>query len=509
MLKFLLIVSFLISDFFTGNGSYISTVRTIRRIQRDIFAWDLDSAEEKLQKLPPDSPFYHYLRGYILFYRGDYGGALRELEVAVKDLKDDHVYSLYNLVKNTLEETQNFKSVETEHFILYYEPGKDEILIPYAKETLEKAWKNVGRDLGYFPPGKIRVEIYPFYESFMRISSLTRKDIETSGTIALCNYNRIMITSPRSTLLGYRWRDTLNHEMVHYFLTKMTGNYAPLWLQEGVAKAEETRWRFDGPRPLSPIAQTILLKALKTGDFVTFEEMIPSFAKLGSGERVTLAFAEVLSMVRMIIDKGGYPLLRKLILASVKYKGDSDLMIKEIGYRSLSDFLSEWKSYLRKQKLVSLDYVPEERVALKYRNSSNDHFRLGEMLKNRLHFASASYEFEKAVKNSDKYDPILYYKYAFSLYHSGRVEEARKILKKALRFSPDYESMYTLLGYVYIKQKKFQKAMSSFKESIDLNPFNPLIHQGLIKVYKQLGRKEEVEEEKRILSILHGGGKSD
>ncbi len=509
MFKLFFLFSFLVGDFFTGQTSFISTIRLVREIQRDIYAWDVDSAEKKLKKLPVESPFYHYLKGYILFYEGDYAKARDQLKLAVNDLRNDSVYSLYNLVNNTFEETKNFKKTESEHFVIYYSPGKDEILIPLAKDTLEKAWKNVGSDLGYFPEGKIRVEIYPFYESFMKISSLTRKDIETSGTIALCNYNRIMITSTRATLFGYRWRDTLNHEMVHYFLTKMTRNFAPLWLQEGVAKAEETRWRMTGPRPLSPMAQTVLLQALHKGNFVTFKEMIPSFAKLGSGERVTLAFAEVLSMVRMIIHKGGYHLLRKLILSSLKFRGNSEEMIKSIGYKSLKDFLKDWKNYLEHQQLVSLDYIPENRIALKYRHISNDYFRLGEMLKDRMHFASAAYEFEKAIKRSPRFDPLLYYKYAFSLYHAGKIDKAGKVLIEALRFAPDYESLYTLLGYVYIKQKNWREAVLNFDQSVDLNPFDPLIHRGLIEVYSKLKEPGEVNRERKILNILESGGRSD
>src|SRR5205085_2857164 len=49
--------------------------------------------------------------------------------------------------------------------------------------------------------------------------------------------------SPRAPALGYAWRDTLAHELTHLALSRGTLDRAPLWLQEGVAKREETRWR--------------------------------------------------------------------------------------------------------------------------------------------------------------------------------------------------------------------------------------------------------------------------
>ena len=161
MLKFLLFSAYILSDFFTPQGNFISHLATVRMIQKDIYAWDIQDAEKKLKKLPKNSPFFSYLKGYILFFNGNYKEAMSYLEKAVDELNSNEVINLYNLVKNTYEETKDFKHVETPHFIISYMPGKSEILIPMAKETLEKAWENVGEDLGYYPLEKIRVEIYP------------------------------------------------------------------------------------------------------------------------------------------------------------------------------------------------------------------------------------------------------------------------------------------------------------------------------------------------------------
>ena len=51
---------------------------------------------------------------------------------------------------------------------------------------------------------------------------------------------------------GYPWLDTLAHEMTHLALSQGTRDRAPLWLQEGVAKREETRWRDPSPSTTCP-----------------------------------------------------------------------------------------------------------------------------------------------------------------------------------------------------------------------------------------------------------------
>ena len=52
-----------------------------------------------------------------------------------------------------------------------------------------------------------------------------------------------MVTTPRALAYGYPWLDSINHELVHYAVSTLTGDRAPVWLQEGLAKFLERRWR--------------------------------------------------------------------------------------------------------------------------------------------------------------------------------------------------------------------------------------------------------------------------
>ena len=109
------------------------------------------------------------------------------------------------------------------------------MLIHYATKVLEKSYETLGNIFNYYPKEKILIEFYPNRESLSRISPLTVNDIATSGTVALCKYNRIMMISPGSLIRGYNWMDTLSHEYTHYILTKKSRNNLPLWMHEGIA----------------------------------------------------------------------------------------------------------------------------------------------------------------------------------------------------------------------------------------------------------------------------------
>src|SRR5256885_17065872 len=98
-------------------------------------------------------------------------------------------------------------------------------------------------DQGFSPRARNGVEVYESAQALARVSPLTVAEIKASGTIALCKYNRLMITTPRALIRGYPWIDTLSHEFVHYLVTKKGRGNVPIWLQEGLAKFLETRWR--------------------------------------------------------------------------------------------------------------------------------------------------------------------------------------------------------------------------------------------------------------------------
>src|SRR5690606_7928550 len=75
------------------------------------------------------------------------------------------------------------------------------------------------------------------------VSGLPLEAAETTGTVAVARWGRVTMVSPRAMQRGFPWADTLAHEITHLLISRATADRAPLWLQEGVAKREEQRWR--------------------------------------------------------------------------------------------------------------------------------------------------------------------------------------------------------------------------------------------------------------------------
>ena len=73
---------------------------------------------------------------------------------------------------------------------------------------------------------------------------------------------------------------------------------APLWLQEGVAKREEIRWRAPGPFDDRPSPDAVVQRGLELNLGLPLDKLGPSIAMLPSADAAMVAFAEVTSFVR-------------------------------------------------------------------------------------------------------------------------------------------------------------------------------------------------------------------
>ena len=278
-------------------------------------SWHIAQAEalaaQALKENPKSAEALEF-DGRVKFYQGRYPEALKSFDQALAiDSSDKRRQSWKLLVQQTQDVVKNLKRFESPHFILFVDEKRDGILPAYALDTLEKSYAALGAALGYQPKEKVRVEIAPDATTFNAISTLSLRDIEETGAVGICKFNKLMIISPRALSFGYRWVDSLSHEYVHYLIVALSNNQAPIWLHEGMARFYETRWRKPAPPKdaaedyLTPANQTLLVQALEKNQFVGFKNMEPSLIHLETPEQVQLAYAEAASAVDFINQSKG------------------------------------------------------------------------------------------------------------------------------------------------------------------------------------------------------------
>jgi tetratricopeptide (TPR) repeat protein len=503
----------------------------MRRGFEELEAWDVLAARQTADALvarEPSDAGPQALLARVEFEQGDYAGA-----VAIAERLGDEVDPAFAaLARATREETKGYKTQESEHFVFAFRPGKDAVLAPYGLEALEKQYAALESDLGYAPPGKVRVEVVDDAKALARMSTLTVQAIKTSGTIAICKFDKLMVTSPKALVRGYDWLDTLAHEYVHLVVSKMSRNTVPIWIHEGLAKFLESRWRGAAGQALSPASAGLLAQALKQNKLIPFERMHPSMALLPSQEDAALAFAEVFTAVEYLHRRGGNAMLVRLIEALRGGAKDEAAVARAVG-APFSRFYGDWMAYLARREYPK-ETLPLSAEALRFKDDAagekakaqkqpkkEDEIRfgdfleiedpegrklahLGELLRQRSRFGAAADEFSRAYARVGNRSPMLSNRYAQSLMKLGELARAEQVLQASLKPFPGIAKTYQNLGEIFVQTNRPAEAEKAFLEVVGIDPFDPLPHSALLKIYSERPDPRRASVEKSSLAIVLG-----
>jgi tetratricopeptide (TPR) repeat protein len=487
-------------------------------------AWHTAQAEEfaaKSLKEDPKSPAALEFDGRVKFYQGRYTEALASLDRGLAiDSKNQRRQAMKLLTQLTVDVHKSLKRYESAHFILFVDDKRDGILVPYALDALEKSYATTGAELGYYPKEKVRIEVAPDATSFNAISTLSLRDIEETGAVGICKFNKLMIISPRVLSFGYRWLDSLSHEYQHYAIVGLTNNQAPIWLHEGMARFYETRWRKPAPPKdaaedyLTPANQTLLVQALEKNQFVGFKKMEPSLIHLDTPEQVQLAYAEAASAVDFINQSKGPSGMREL-LATLNDQ-TTPVAIEKVYGMSFESFEARWKTFLkakglkeiegsrvRKLKVKKDQNEDEEVVELREIQSAvaRNRTRLADQLLTKGRAVAAANEYQRALQASP-HSSIILNKLGRVMIEMNRADEALPLFKKAVDIDPDNANTYVQMGRAYHATKNFKESRAALEEALQINPFNPLIYRLLGDAYAALGDHEKARQAKLTLDRL-------
>lgn len=506
----------------TGHPSP-ERARSLGAAAERLSRWDLPGAREALDAFPGEGGAEEkWLRGMVAFHGGLYAEALSLLEGTAGLLPaSERREGTVRLARRTLDLSRRLARRESEHFILFFDEEKDWVLAGPALATLEAAYESLGKWLGTFPGEKVRVEIIPSSEDFEKISSLTRKEIETAGAIGICKFNKIMLLSPRLLLRGYSWRDALAHEYIHYLLVLLTANRAPIWVQEGVARYGESLWRSDRSRYLQKREETLLARALRKGALVPFDDMDPSLVRLPSMEAVSLAFAECALAVDFIVGHWKEEGLQSFLKAlSGGGFGETEVALQRSLGTGMAEFERKWLIYLGERGFEEVKglVVP----ALKIRSpetgeeeeeweleqwqplEAQRHIRLGDMLRRRGKSRAGLAEYRRALAVAPA-SPYVINKVGLVLLDLGRGGEAEQQFRDALDLHPAYAASLVNLAAALGLGGDWDGARKALETSLDINPFNPYVWADLAELQMRLGQVEEGERSRMIARRLDPG----
>ncbi len=331
----------------------------------------------------------------------------------------------------------------------------DRAIVPLIGDAIAKQRAVLKRDLGVDMPTPTRVDVVRDQFSLAAMTGLPHKAAQTTGTVAIAKFGRVIVLSPRAPELGYALQDTIAHEYTHLALTRGTLDGAPLWLQEGVAKREETRWRAATPADEALPADAIAAAGLAKGLGRPLDGIGPSVALLPSAREAMVVYAEVASFVRFLAgDRAGAAgapadatMLPRLVAAYAEGL-ETDAALKKVSGKDLKEWNAIWRPWVATQAkpLPASVGLDAGKPAAGHGKEARS-LRLGELLLGRGHAKAARTKLDP-LEPLGLEDVLLGARVALARLRAGDVAGARAALVDPAKLLADLGAWWATRGDV-------------------------------------------------------------
>ncbi len=196
-----------------------------------------------------------------------------------------------------IEELLTYSTLESEHFIVRFRPGVDEVLAREMLAPLEEIHRVVAGAIDHEPAQKTVIELLPDHEWFgVRITGMP-----AIHTIAAATGPVIAMEAPR---IGpkhegeYDWVRVIRHEYTHTVTLSRTRNRIPHWFTEAAAVHLEA-----GPRDYN--TARLLASALERDELFDMRKINLAFVRPEKPTDRAQAYAQGHWMYQFIIERWG------------------------------------------------------------------------------------------------------------------------------------------------------------------------------------------------------------
>ena len=310
---------------------------------------DTQGAERAVREAMKQGPRMSVQLARIAVHRGQPKVALRLLEGAGGEAASGEGRELRAIALGLVRATEGAVERSTEDGALrvQFQHPSDVVLLPWIAETIAAARRVTGEAMGHPWDTPTYLVLVRDQQTLAEATGLPYESARTTGTLAIAKWGRVTMLSPRATEGGFPWRDTLVHELAHLTLTAVTADRAPLWLQEGMAKDLETRWRAREPFDEVPAPESVVLEADAKGELLSLDRLGPSVAMLPSAKAAGVAFAAATSFVRHLRGELGPERWSTYLHALATSRAD-DVLLETTG-KSFTAWQGAWLATLRRQ----------------------------------------------------------------------------------------------------------------------------------------------------------------
>lgn len=449
-------------------------------------------AEEYFRKaadLRPNLPAARGQLGMLLLRTGREAEARPLLDAALKaDPFDIRVSNSLRVLKHL----DGYRTVETPHYVVRFDPKADTLLAPFLADYLEEVHAEFKKQYGAEPDGKVLVEVFSSREMFSgRTIALPSLPDVAAGA---CSGRVISIPSPAPA--GGKgppanWARVIRHELTHAFNLLQTDYRVPHWLTEGLAVRSEGE-----ARPASWVA--VLRQRAAAGKLFDLDTITLGFVRPRADDDWPLAYLQALLYVEYTVKTYGEGAVGKL-LAAYKQTTDTAAVLKLALGADQKEFERGYREYVagvvkgggrRAEKPLTFSELED---AHKAKPDDPDLMaRLAAEYARRNKVPEAKKLVEAALAK-EKGHPGASVVKARLLDRDKDAASARAVLEEAAKENPDDPRVLLALGRHLLAGKELAEAAAVFERGRAAAPAEAEWLPELARLYNTLDRTAELK----------------
>jgi tetratricopeptide (TPR) repeat protein len=470
---------------------------------------------ELTRKYPPAAHFYRQAMERmpeLIEPRGALGMICMRLgeEVQARKLLDEAFeIDPFNVrVSNSrkvLDVLDHYAVLETPHFVVRFDRGKDEILAKYVARYLEdEVYPALTRQFDFRPEGKSLFEIFQRSGNTSGHGWFSARMVGLPyiGTVGACAGKMVALASPNDMEQKYNWARVIKHEFVHVLNLQQTQFNIPHWYTEALAVESEGL-----PRPEA--WDRMLAERVPKGRMFDLETINLGFVRPKTGEDWQMAYCQAQLYAQYMRKMYGDDASSKMLAAYADNLDTRSALKRCFGVkqedfeRGYLDFVKDIVKKLRAE-------APHEEPSLaalerKHQAAPDDIDVSAELALARLErneYRAAGQLAAKVLKEHPQ-QALAAYVMARLRMLIGEDAEAEQLLERALDRKAPNTRVLQLLASLRLSAEQYEQAAELYTLGARLYPDDRQWTKGLARVYLKSG------DTKRLVKPLEAIAQAD
>ncbi|MCE9548299.1 MAG: tetratricopeptide repeat protein [Planctomycetia bacterium] len=264
-------------------------------------------------------------------------------------------------VKNSLEVLDvldKYETIETEHFIVRFDPQKDALQARALAQFLEEVYPKLTKQFGYSLPGKTLFEMFNKAKNTSGHGWFSARTVGLPHvhTIAACVGRTVAMVSPSSMKKQFNWSRVVQHEFIHVLNLQQTNYRIPHWYTEALAVYNEGA-------PRQEEWNRMLLERVPAGKVFNLNTINQGFIHPESSDDWQMAYCQAELYAEYMLKQYGPDALAKLLAGYADNLSTTAAIQRAFGV-SVEEFEKGYTKHLK--ELVAGLHLPPAQPKVKF-----------------------------------------------------------------------------------------------------------------------------------------------